>query len=284
MSRLFGGVYYNEKSQPTLRLGDDDIQLLQKAGTLAFDTSQRYCVGWHDLATGTSHTCPDNATTDAKYDTCPACQRRTGFNPAFYNATSVSKQQEVRNAQPHILYLAYMGDNYIKVGISWAERGNRRLLDQGARSALILETFPTALIARQYEASIATLPNIHETTPTRTKLQLLAHPHDNSTAEQALNEARTVIEQTLKTTFQGSDIIHLDTHYYANNSPVSNFTTLTEPLISGQTTAIIGDIMFMQHDDRTVALPLRRFTGYKASFDTSITPLDLPAEQVSLFG
>src|SRR5690606_9718124 len=136
---------------------------------LSLDPTKRYCVGWHDLATGESHPCPENAATDKKYETCPACQRRTGFNPAFYHADKVSVKQEARNAEPHHLYLAYMGENYIKVGISWGKRGIKRLLDQGARAGLILETFPTALIARQYEAKIARIDGIHETTSTRIK-------------------------------------------------------------------------------------------------------------------
>lgn len=284
MSKLFGGIYYDKNLRPTLRLDNETMLPLDNSGTFTFDTTQRYCIGWHDLTTGENHTCPNQAATDSKYDTCPACQRRTGFNPAFYHAASVSPQQEARNAEPHMLYLAYMGPQYIKVGISWEQRGVRRLLDQGARSALILETFPTALVARQYEAKIAALAGIHETTPTRTKLQLLEQPYDTSTAQDLLLHTKKRIEDTLKTSFDAPDVVHLNTHYHKTSTSISNFTALTEPLISGEPTAVIGDILFMQHNDRTVALPLKRYTGYRLSFDTPISPLDLPAEQVSLFG
>lgn len=284
MSSIFSGVFYDKDLRPTLGLIDSTIAPLTLEGTLSFDTSQRYCIGWHDLATGENHACPEQAATDSKYDTCPACQRRTGFNPAFYHATSVSEQQEKRNAEPHLLYLAYMGNGYHKVGISWAKRGLRRLLDQGARSALILDTFPTALIARQYEARIAALPQIHETTPTRTKLQLLAHPHTQDEAEASLRSTLETIEAALKTRFTPESIIHLDTYYSPEATVPTDFTTLTEPLVSGSARAVVGDIIFMEHNDRTVALPLKRYTGYTITLDDSITPLDLPAEQVSLFG
>ena len=283
MSKLFGGIYYDKDLRPTLRIGDTLLTPLTYRGTLSFDTSQRYCIGWHDLSSGENHPCPEQAATDAKYDTCPACQRRTGFNPAFYHATTVSQQQEARNNEPHLLYLAYMGPNYIKAGISWAKRDIRRLLDQGARSALILDTFSTALIARQYEASIAALPGFHETTPTKTKLQLLAHPYGDSAAQQALLEAKRTIEVELKTSFSGAEPQNLSAHYY-NTAPPTHFTTLSEPHISGEFAACIGDILYLQHDGRCVVLPLKRFTGYPLLTKTSIEPLDLPAEQVSLFG
>ena len=284
MSSIFGGIYYDDKLNPAMSLVDKNLSPLSIEGTISFDTSQRHCIGWHDLSSGKSQACPDKATTDNKYDTCPACQKRTGFNPAFYHATSISPQQEARNAQPHILYLAYMGSSYVKVGISWAQRGIRRLLDQGARSAIILDTFSTALIARQYEASIANLPNIHETTPTRTKLQLLAQPYDQNTAQKSLLQALVNFESSLKTKFNAKDPIHFDEYYQINDSLPANFTELKNPMISGKSVAIIGDILFMQHNDRHVALPLKRFTGYKVSVTSTIAPLELPAEQVSLFG
>lgn len=146
---------------------------LDKELALSFATQQRFCTGWHNLEDGSNHPCPDTSKVDDKYDQCAACQQRTGFNPAFYNATSVSPQQEKRNAEPHILYLAHFGGTTTKVGISYANRGRARLLEQGARSALILETFPTAHIARNYEARIAALPGIAETLQLRKKNRLI---------------------------------------------------------------------------------------------------------------
>lgn len=284
MSRLFRGIHYDHDSRPILRIGEESLSLLGSEGTLSFDTTQRFCIGWHDLATGENHLCPDSARTDPKYDTCPACQRRTGFNPAFYHAATVSPQQEARNNEPHLLYLAYMGPGYVKVGISWHKRGVRRLLDQGARSALILDTFPTARIARQYEASIAALPSIHETTSTATKLHLLAQPHSDATAATFLQQARSTIEAALETNFSASKVIHFDTHYHTDATRITTFTPLNHPVVSGQVMAIIGDIIFAHHAERFVALPLRRYTGYPATVSSRIEPLDLPAEQTSLFG
>ena len=125
--------------------------------SLEFDFSTKYCTGWLDFDNHCSQACPDGATVDEKYENCLKCRNRTGFNPAFYHADSVSAQQEKINQNPHFLYLAYFSPEVIKVGISQEARGIRRLLEQGARVALKLETFASALIARQYEAKIAKL-------------------------------------------------------------------------------------------------------------------------------
>jgi hypothetical protein len=148
---LLSNVGFSSDQRPLLRLQQDDnfisLDPLDKTLTLSFDTSVRRCIGWGDLETGEIFTCSDSTVIDSKYEQCPGCQRRTGFNPAFYHATSVSEKQQARNQQPHILYLAHFGPGITKVGISHAARGNRRLLEQGARSAIILDTFPAAQLS-----------------------------------------------------------------------------------------------------------------------------------------
>lgn len=283
MSDIFAGIYYTgEPLRPVCRVGGVDHSLLGETCTLSFSLTTRFCTGWHDLSTGASHPCPDSAAVDPRYDSCPACQKRTGFNPAFYHAANVSPQQEARNAQPHMLYLAYMGSDYVKVGISWARRGICRLLDQGARACIVLDTFPTALIARQYEAKIASLPGVHETTPTGKKLQLLAQQSTERDAEHFLCSALKHISQQLSLSFTAPAVQHLTSHYTTTSLP-RDFTVQDQPLLSGAITAIIGDIVFADYHGRTLALPLGRYKGYSLTMSSSLTDLDLPAEQISLF-
>lgn len=287
MSKFLTHLFYaGDTPEPTLRFSDaSTLMPLAKTLSLSFDTSKRFCIGWHDMETGENHPCPDAMQLqDMKFETCPACQRRTGFNPAFYHTTKVSPQQEVRNAQPHILYLAYMGDGYIKVGISWGERGTKRLLDQGARAGLILDTFPTAAIARQYEAKIARLDGMHETTPTRVKLALLAIPVDTTTASTQLLAAKQRIESALAVSFSGDTILLFDQFYTQNGTlPAGPISPQKNPLISGRTEAVVGDILITQYEHRRLALPLRQYTGYPVAISDDITPLDFEPEQLGLF-
>lgn len=285
MSKFLTHIFYaGEALRPTLKFSDDEAYMpLGKTLSLKFDMSQRFCIGWHDMATGDNHACPEGATIDKKFELCPACQKRTGFNPAFYNTTAISKQQEARNAEPHHLYLAYMGEGYIKVGISWHKRGIRRLLDQGARAGIILETFPTALVARHYEAKIARLEGIHETTSTRTKLALLGLPFDSTHAKAELLAAKQRIEEILAVSFSGTDVLQFDTYYVHGTFPSGAVTTLHDPAISGTAQALIGDILITNYDGRLLALPLKQFVGYQVELSDKSIPLDLEPQQMQLF-
>src|SRR6266536_807254 len=58
--------------------------------TLTFDMQRRYCTGWHDLASRQNFACPEATETLKGFDQCRHCQLKTGFNPAFYHAKSIS--------------------------------------------------------------------------------------------------------------------------------------------------------------------------------------------------
>lgn len=286
MSRQLTHLRYPGKQHtPTLLLSDQSTyEPVGKTVSITFDTAERFCIGWHDIATGEDSPCPEGAITSGKFSMCIACQKRTGFNPAFYHAESISPQQEARNAQPHILYLAYMGIDYVKVGISWGERGISRLLDQGARAGLILDTLPTALIARQYEEQISRLNSLHETTLTKTKLELLNKPIVPETAIHQLLDTKVAIEKSIGVTFTGSDVLLLDTFYTDKGAlPTGEITPLTTPKISGTIKALVGDILIAEYEDRIVALPIKQYIGYTITISDEILPLDLDPQQMMLF-
>ena len=286
MSRQLTHIRYpSEQHTPTLLLSDQSTyEPVGKTVSITFDTAERFCIGWHDIATGEDSPCPEGTITSGKFSMCIACQKRTGFNPAFYHAESISPQQEARNAQPHILYLAYMGIDYIKVGISWGERGISRLLDQGARAGLILDTLPTALIARQYEEQISRLNSLHETTLTKTKLELLNKPIVPETVVHQLLDTKAAIEKSIGVTFTGSDVLLLDTFYTDKGAlPASEITPLTTPKISGTIKALVGDILIAEYEDRIVALPIKQYIGYTITISDEILPLNLDPQQMMLF-
>ena len=133
---LLSYASFNSDNKPFVecQVGDkiERHELFGQDLSLKFDFSVKYCAGWVDFENRCSQICPDHATVDEKYENCLKCRDKTGFNPAFYNASSVSVQQEKINQNPHFVYLAYFAPNVIKVGISQEERGIRRLLEQGA--------------------------------------------------------------------------------------------------------------------------------------------------------
>jgi hypothetical protein len=281
------GFSQDEKPVISLQQADTffDLYPLGTTLTLRTDTSQRYCVGWRNITTGERFCCPDKQTLEGKYEQCAACQNRTGFNPAFYHATSVSAQQEARNQEPHILYLARFGKGIIKVGISYAKRERSRLLEQGARDAIILDTFPSANIARQYEAKIAAMPNIAETLQLRKKLALIEQPYDHAEGRTELEEVKQRVEATLKLSFSHSDVINLDPVFFPNDTPdlSGSFCTAEQNLLTGKVIGCLGTLLFCEYRDMLVYLPLKKYVGYRLHLSYDIATLELPARQTSLF-
>ncbi len=286
---LFSNVGFAPDEKPYLSLQKDTsfetLFPLGKTITLDFNTSQRYCIGWGDIATGERFTCPDTNKLESKYEQCPTCQRRTGFNPAFYNASSVSEQQETRNLLPHILYLAYFSPQIIKVGISLASRGNSRLLEQGARSALILETFPSAHIARQYEEKIARLPGFAETVLLSKKVSALHIPFDREEAGLRLANAKFEIQKALGVSFDESELYYFDSFFFPEGTPdfTDAFDCMEKHKLSGKVLGQLGTMLFCQQEDTTLFLPLKKFIGYPVVVSYTEEKIELPARQASLF-
>jgi hypothetical protein len=286
---LLTNVGFSSSEEPLLLLQQNDtfitLSPIKKTLTLSFDTSQRFCTGWRDIATGGRSPCPDGQAIDGKYEQCSACQKRTGFNPAFYHATSVSPQQEARNNEPHILYLAYFGPGVIKVGISHAKRGNARLLEQGARMAMILERFSTAHTARHYEAQIAKLPGISETIQLRKKMDLLSVIYDAARAKKELHTAKDIIIDALEVSFDDA-VIHTYDHRYFPETQILLAAALSladRHLISGTCVGQLGSVLFCTQDDTSFFLPLKKYVGYKMALQDKVTPIATPAQQISLF-
>lgn len=286
---LLSNVGFDRDEKPFITLQQNaafyTLSPLEKQLTITIDTSQRFCTGWRDITKGERFPCPTNTPLDAKYEQCPVCQRKTGFNPAFYHATSVSSQQEEWNQQPHILYLAYFSPNIVKVGITLAARGNSRLLEQGARSALVLETFPSAHIARQYEAKIATLPDFVETVLLSKKIEALHAPYATENADQTLQDKRQAMEKSLETTFTHNPILHLDSFFFPNGVPLLSeaFNCQDMAKISGQVRGMLGSLLFCEQQDTSLFLPLKKFVGYHLALSYTTEEIELPARQVSLF-
>ena len=252
--------------------------------SLAFDVSTKYCTGWLDFDNHCSQACPDGATVNEKYENCLKCRNRTGFNPAFYHADSVSVQQEKINQTPHFLYLAYFSPELIKVGISQEARGIRRLLEQGARVALKLETFASALIARQYEAKIASLNGIMETVAANKKLGLIKQPLNTTVAEQTLADALMRIHHQLGLDFPSRTLIICEDYFHTEGRDLSNVIDMTgNTVLTGTVVSVIGSVLITEYDGQLLAYNLKKFIGHRAQVVQGTVDLEIPNTQLTLF-
>ena len=275
---------------PYFRLMDADgvFVYARPAGnfTLTFDLSRKRCTGWYDMRTGECYECPGKRAVSEKYEQCPECQRKTGFNPAFYNTTELSVQQAELNKKPHLLYLAYFSSETVKVGISNAERGLARLLEQGARSAVILETFPSANVARQYEAQIARLPGLCESVQLRKKAQILVeNSYDEVVTRQKLEQVIAVIQRALNIQFSNPQFAELSS-IMINGTALSSCTAIelwNQPRLSGAFVGLLGQLLIMEQQNRLLVTPMKQYLGNYVTIAGDVAPLDLTPVQTSLF-
>ena len=259
-------------------------ELLGRKLSLEFDFSTKYCTGWVDFENHCGQACPEQAIAETKYENCIKCRDRRGFNPAFYHANSLSARQEKINQNPHFVYLAYFAPGVIKVGISQEERGIRRLLEQGARLALKLETFSSALIARQYEAKIAGLEGIMETVAASKKLELIKHPLDTAAAEKTLADALVRIHHQLGLDFPNREFITCEDYFHTDGRDLSSVIDMTgNSTMAGTVVSIIGPILITDYDGQLLAYNVKKFIGYQAQTIDGAINIEIPSTQLTLF-
>ena len=279
---------FNTDNKPFIecQVGDkiERHELFEQDLSLKFDFSVKYCAGWVDFENRCSQICPDHATVDEKYENCLKCRDKTGFNPAFYNASSVSVQQEKINQNPHFVYLAYFATNVIKVGISQEERGIRRLLEQGARLAIKLETFSSALIARQYEAKISKLDGIVETLPVYKKLELIKQAFNRADGERELRQKLLEIEQKIGVSFPKSELIPCEDYFQTAGVDLSRVVLMKDySQLVGHVRSVIGSIVITDYGGQLLAYNIKKLISYQAQKVDEEIELDLPTEQLTLF-
>ena len=285
---LLSYASFNADNKPFIecQVGDkiERYELFEQNLSLEFDFSAKYCTGWVDFENRCSQICPDHATVDEKYENCLKCRDKTGFNPAFYNASSVSTQQEKINQNPHFVYLAYFVPNVIKVGISQEERGIRRLLEQGARLAIKLEIFSSALIARQYEAKISKLDGIAETLPVYKKLELIKQPFDRADGERELRQKLLEIKQKIGVSFPKSELIPCEDYFQTAGVDLSRVVLMKDcGQLVGHVRSVIGSIVITDYGGQLRAYNIKKLIGYRAQKIDREIELDLPTEQLTLF-
>ena len=285
---LLSYASFNANNKPFVecQVGDkiERYELFEQDLSLEFDFSAKYCTGWVDFENHCSQICPDHTTVDEKYENCLKCRDKTGFNPAFYNANSVSAQQEKINQNPHFVYLAYFAPNVIKVGISQEERGIRRLLEQGARLAIKLETFSSALIARQYEAKISKLDGIAETLPASKKMELIKQPFDHADGERELRQKLLEIEQKIGVSFPKSELIPCEDYFQTTGVDLSRVVLMKDySQLVGHVRSVIGSIVITDYDGQLLAYNIKKLIGYRAQKVDGVIDIEIPSTQLALF-
>jgi hypothetical protein len=156
------------------------------------------------------------------------------------------------------------------------------LLDQGARSALIVKTYPTATIARQYEAKIAALPGIAETLQARAKHKLLARPYDAAAGAAELLAARERLRTECGVSPDANEPQHLDA-FYIGDTPLDQPIMVEDGKISGRVIGMLGSTLLVEQNGQQYGLGLSDLTGYRVTISDSTEQNNHQPQQASLF-
>jgi len=264
IERLFAGYSFDE-SGPYFILDDIKTQQREKlyfdSKTMTIETTdKRFCVGTYNLDTFETRPCENKSVLDSleKETHCKTCLYKNGFNPAFYNAKGGSPQQERYNNTPHVVYIAYFSPKHIKAGIASKKRHLTRLLEQGARAAIILETFPDAYSARKLEAELVKNEGILEMLNSATKLTLLTgEVYDFNKAKEVLEDAA---QKYYKNKPKGT-VIDLTPYYFYGKTLPDNAEMFNienkNAAISGKAMGSIGEhLIISQSGDDAVLFPV----------------------------
>lgn len=218
-----------------------------RSALAAESARDRWCSGRYDLGSGKSEPCPEQAELrEESFEQCLACRRATGFNPAFYFSPEVSPQQQARNLEPHLVYLAHFGAGTFKVGITHARRGIHRLLEQGARMGLLLGRLPDAHQARALEERIARELGVSETVRSARKRHLLGAPFVPAAVRSELLAVAERVHSTDPNLPLQPEVVELDRFYGGSELFANTMTDLSEtspPSISGRCVGMIGDVL-----------------------------------------
>ena len=226
--------------------------------------SVKYCAGWVDFENHCSQICPDQAAVDEKYENCLKCRDKTGFNPAFYNASSVSVQQEKINQIRTCLLGILRTERHKSWNLARRAR-NSEILEQGARLAIKLETFSSALIARQYEAKISKLDGIIETLPVHKKMELIKQPFDRAAGERKLRQKLLEIEQKIGVSFPKSELIPCEDYFQTAGVDLSRAVLMKDySQLVGHVRSIIGSIVITDYGGQLLAYNIKKLIGYRA--------------------
>ncbi|MGI6045780.1 MAG: DUF2797 domain-containing protein [Eggerthellaceae bacterium] len=273
---VFSG--YGYKDEPFLRVNDLDAQEIiyyQPLGkTFSLKKLEpRYCIGRYDLDTHLRSLCPleIELPSDSKENICPACMEATGFNPSFYYADVVSPQQRAYNLRPHFTYLAYFSPQYVKAGISAADRGYARLLEQGARAAQIVGRFENAYDARKLEAALCAQEGILETMRLSKKTNLLAE--ESYDVHEAQATLKTLVDYLSKNDslrdcgfLISEPVLDFSSTYFSGPAPSSDDLQIAEgadDACGGLCVGMVGACLIFNQHDMNFIVPIKDWESHQ---------------------
>ncbi|QVJ00299.1 DUF2797 domain-containing protein [Nocardiopsis eucommiae] len=225
-------------------------------------SAPRGCVGRWDTERGRRHVCAstiDASGTDAQCADCAARDRGRLLARDAYT-----------DDRTYTLYLAWFGPGLVKVGLTAAERGRGRLLEQGALAYTLLGRGPLSAV-RAAERAIAATDHAVERLLLTRKITALTNPQALTDGPTALAGARPSIANAglLDLLDPIEATVHSNTHAFGLSEPLpQTYDTLTGVQVPAglvlRVEAVVGRVLIgAQPDtDRPLVVDTRLLAGY----------------------
>ncbi|MHA6761248.1 DUF2797 domain-containing protein [Streptacidiphilus sp. PAMC 29251] len=244
--------------------GEQESRLPLPGGPLAFTvTGERRCVGiWRN---GRRLACPlrteiAGRTTNPLCPDCAALDRRH----------SIAADTALDDPRPFHLYLAWFGPDLVKVGITAAERGRQRLLQQGALAHTWLGQGRIAGV-RRTEAALGAalqLPDRMSHARKVTARSIASRPGQAAAELAACHhaaQASTAWPETVtRLPFTAQD--HLAAYHHDRARPLQPDRAVghlaPDDTVAGDLVAVVGPDAYLAGEDGVLLLDLRLLAGW----------------------
>lgn len=225
----------------------------------------RLCVGYRPPQQPEQLPCPDKApaTSGAQCDGCIkrtailACMRCTGER-----CSNPKRRQTCIQPKNHAVYLASYAPRTLKVGVAMWERRLERVVEQGARAALIIGQ-ADGLAARRLEWQIGRFGIPDRLTP-RARLSAWSKPFELEQLHSEIEQMLADLHRRLASPWWLPEPEKLDLPEFPRFYPNPEYLESAEGLrLRGQIEAVAGQMLIVRSDaGQLVALPGRSLPGY----------------------
>lgn len=238
-------------------------------------TGPRRCIGvWsgtHRRACPAATLVPENGT-DAQ---CPACATDD-------RGRALARDVAPDDGRTFALYLAWFGPGLIKVGLTAADRGRDRLLEQGAITATMLGTGPYTAV-RRAERTIAAAGLAAERIGARAKANAWWNlPNGADRARQVIDARTEILDKApLPPGIAAADCQVIDQAAdFGLTQPVPNtyaeLKAVTEAaVLTGTVRAIVGRRLLLDNPAGSLLIDMRRVAGWQLAPTGAETPTGL---------
>ena len=252
------------------------------------------CVGyWYDADW---HECPEHSVGRAKCEMCKSRERNFVFTVFDgFDQSHVNEQDLDLIRGEHLVYIAFLGKDLLKIGVCKKERKALRQLEQGSFFTLFIAETPDGISARQIE-TLFKRSGIADKIKKSQKKNFICPDVDVSEAESLMRKTFEDYQSSLSEHPHLREFLMNDPEFVdwgkvyglpyveRNSKPFHAVKLQKSESVSGKIVAIKGPFLCFETSDELVSVCIKDTCGYTVDFSNIPDGLKINnALQSSLF-